>query len=256
MGLGTAAGNGADVRIRVKGESWASATGTPAASTAVNSAAPNLTMGIIGTWAFVMASNTEYEWQVRFDRAVSTQAIRTPWSAPFTLKVQSGTIVNQPHAGPVMLGPTGAAAANTSLTPGIAWAPYSGATKYQVILATDAAGKNRVAGTPVFVDAPAFQPASALEYGTTYFAFVTAVEPTVSPQSVISFTTMSKAAPAPKPAPPVVVKEQAPLPAPVINIPAAPASVVTPAIIWTIIIIGAILVIAVIVLILRTRRPM
>ncbi|MBU2608809.1 MAG: hypothetical protein KKF26_05770, partial [Chloroflexi bacterium] len=122
-------------------------------------------------------------------------------------------------------------------------------------LSTDAAGKNRVAGTPVFVDAPAFQPATALEYGMTYFAFVTAVEPTVSPQSVISFTTMAKPVAPPAPAPPVIVKEQAPMPAPVINIPAAPTSAVTPAIIWTIIIIGAVLVIAVIVLILRTRRP-
>ena len=254
MGSGTGAGNRVDMWIRVKGQSWAAAATNN--NQAVNSAAPNVTMGVLGTWAYAMAANTEYEWRVRFDTAVSGDAVRSQWSDAFTLKVQSGTIVNQPHAGPVMLGPVGAAAANTGLMPGIAWAPYAGATKYQVILSTDAAGKNRVAGTPVFVGVPAFQPTDNLEYGTTYFAFVTAVEPTVSPQSVISFTTMAKPAAAPKPAPAVVVKEQAPMPAPVINIPAAPAPVVTAPIIWAIIIIGAVLIIVVIILILRTRRPM
>jgi len=255
VGTGTSAGNRADMRIRVKGDSWAAAANN--ANQAVNSAAPSVTMASAGaTWIYAMRANTEYEWQVRFDTATSGDVVRTPWSDPFTIKVQSGTVVQQPHAGPVVLGPVGAAAANTSLTPGVAWAPYAGATKYQVILSTDAAGANRVAGTPVFVDSPAFQPSAPLEYGMTYFAFITAVEPTVSPQSVISFTTMAKPTTAPKPAPPVVVKEQAPMPAPVINIPAAPAPVVTQPIIWTIIIIGAILIIVVIVLIIRTRRPM
>jgi hypothetical protein len=253
MGSGTGAGNRADIWIREKGTSWAAAATNN--NQAVNSAAPNVTMAAVGaTWIYAMRANTEYEWRVRFDRAVSGDVVRSQWSNANTIKVQSGTVVQQPHAGPVILTPAGGA--TTSLTPGISWAPFAGATKYQVILATDSMGKNRIAGTPVFTDAPAFQPTEPLEYDTTYFAFITAVEPTVSPQSVISFTTKEKAVEAPAPAPPVIVKEQPPQPAPVINIPPAPAPVVTQPIIWAIIIIGAVLIIVVIILILRTRRPM
>ncbi|MFC2003655.1 hypothetical protein ACFLV4_06935 [Chloroflexota bacterium] len=141
----------------------------------------------------------------------------------------------------------------TSLTPIISWAPYRGTTKYQVILSTDAVGTNRVAGTPVLVTKPAWLPAENLEYGTTYFAFVTAVELTVSPQSVIGFTTIAKPAAAPEPAPPMVVRQQpAPL-APIINVPPLPAPNI-PAYIWAIIIIGVILIVTITALIVITNK--
>ncbi|MFC1906678.1 beta strand repeat-containing protein [Chloroflexota bacterium] len=252
IGTGTAAGNGADLRIRVKGDNWAAAATTPAASTAVDSASPNVTMAAFGAiWAYTMSTNTEYEWQVRFDSAVSGQVIRTPWSDPFTIQVQRGSRVRQPHVGPVIMAPRGHQV--TNLIPSISWAPYPGTTKYQIILSTDAAGKNRVAGTPVFVTIPAWLPAENLEYGTTYFAFVTAVEPTVSSQSVISFTTIAKPAAAPEPAPPMVVNQQSAPSAPVINIPPLPAPNV-PAYIWAIIIGGVILIVTVTALIVITNR--
>ena len=201
-----------------------------------------------------MRANAVYNWQVRFDRATSGELIRTPWSDSFTIKVQGGTVVAQQHAGPVIQSPQGGS--TTTLQPGISWAPIAGITKYQVILATDAGLKNRVAGTPVFVETTAWQPTEALEYGTAYFFGITGVEPTVTPQIVSSFTTMAK--PAPPPPPPVTITE---VPAPIINIPAAPAppappAPITPAFIWAIVIIGAVLIVSVIVLILRTRRPM
>jgi len=105
--------------------------------------------------------------------------------------------VPQPHVGPIILGPPGGS--TTSTTPRIYWAPFPGATKYQVILATDPFLKNRVAGTPLFVAVPAWQPAEALKKGTTYFLGITAVEPNVSHQSVGTFQTISPT-PAPTPA--------------------------------------------------------
>jgi hypothetical protein len=252
VGSGIGAGNRIDIRIRKKGEAWGAAS--KIYNVSVTATSPSRIVVAPTDWPGL--PNTEYEWHARFDQAVSGDVVRTPWCAVQTLKVAGGTIIQQPHAGPILLSPQGGA--TTGLTPGISWAPFSGATKYQVILATDSELKNRVAGTPVFVTAPSWQPTEPLEYDTSYFAAVTAVEPTVSPQSVISFTTREKPAPPPPaPAPPVVVKE---VPAPVINIPPAPAPApvqqITPAFIWAIVIIGAILVIAVIVLIVRTRRPM
>ena len=255
VGTGAGAGNRLDIAFREKGDAWVPAP--TIGNVGVSSTGPTVVLNnaVFFAAAYVLKANTEYEWRVRFDNQVSGDFVRTPWSAAFALKVAGGTIVQQPHAGPVIIGPTGAATAGTSLTPGIAWAPFAGATKYQIILATDATLKNRVAGTPVFVTAPAWQPGENLAYGTTYFFAIMAVEPTASPQAIGSFTTMTKPVP---PTPPVTIEPapapQITLPAPIINLP--PAQQIQPMFIWAIVIIGAILVIAVIVLIVRTRRPM
>jgi hypothetical protein len=253
VGTGVGAGNRIDIAFKEEGEPWRPAPTISNASVSATSPTIVVNSDVMMGVAYVLKANTTYQFRVRFDNQASNDVVRTPWSDGVTLKVAGGTVVQQPHAGVMILSPQGGAI--TGLTPGVSWAPFAGATKYQVILATDSALKNRVAGTPVFVTAPSWQPAAPLEYGTTYFAGITAVEPTVSPQSIISFTTMDKPAPPPPPAPPpVTVKE---VPAPIINIPPAPApQVIQPAFIWAIVIIGAILIIVVIVLIVRTRRPM
>ena len=252
FGSGVGSANNVDIWIAEKGQGWGAATKT---NLAVTASGPSARVGSGAQVSLALRSNTEYEWRVRWHNSVSGAGMRSQWSDVFTIKVQSGTVVQQPHAGPVILGPQGGA--TTGLTPGISWAPISGVTKYQVILATDPGLKNRVAGTPVFVEAPAWQSTAPLEYGTTYFFAITGVEPTVTPQSIGTFITMAKAAPAAAAPPPVTIKE---VPAPIINIPQAPAPIqvapIDPFILWVIIIIGAILVVAVIVLIVRTRRPM
>jgi hypothetical protein len=252
VGTGSGSGNRVDIAIKKAEDPWVPAPVVN--NNAVSSTGPSYQLfNVAAGGPYNLNANTNYDWRVRYDRAVNGDFVRTKWASSFQIKVQGGTVVQQPHAGPVILSPQGGA--TTSLTPGVTWAPYSGATKYQIIVATDADLKNRVAGTPVFVTSPSWQSAKPLEYGTTYFFAIAAVEPTVSPQSVGSFTTMTKPAPPPAPAPPpVVVKEQPAPPAPVINIP--PTQQISPPFIWAIVIIGAILIIAVIVLIVRTRRPM
>ncbi|MBI2869518.1 MAG: hypothetical protein HYX96_06815 [Chloroflexi bacterium] len=210
-----------------------------------------------GGWVFTMNSNTEYLVRFRAVAELSGENADSAWSDPVTLNVQSGGIINAPHLGPIIVGPQGGAT-GVALTPGFAWAPVPGATEYEVKLSTKADMSTPVAGTPVKVKMPAWQPSAALTAGTTYFWSVQAVSPTSGAVSISTFTT---AAAPPKPAPtpkPTVAPPAKPAPAPtiVVTIPAPPpAQVIAPSYIWAIIIIGAILVIAVIVLIVRTRRP-
>ena len=110
----------------------------------------------------------------------------------------------------------------------------AGVTEYELIIATDAALTQPVAGTPVTLTTTAYGPVT-LEYSTDYYYAVRATAPTSSVQSIGSFRTMISPEEA---TPPVVVETPS----------------ISPAWIWAVVIIGALLVIAVIVLIMRTRR--
>ena len=194
----------------------------------------------MGVWTQKLMANTDYDWRVRARDEVSDDAVRSNWSEVRTLSIQAGGRVEQAHAGPILLGPAGGAV-DVSLTPGFSWAPVPRATEYEFILASDAGLTQTLAGTPAKLTSPAFQSTETLAYGTVYFWAVQATKPTVSAQSIGSFTTMAEPPP-PAPAP-VVVPPAPPAPAPI-----------TPGYIWAIIGIGAVLVIVVIVLIVRTRR--
>jgi len=256
MGTGQGLVDQYQLQICKKAEGWGASSVLPTSLTGLSVISATLPQGSLvagGSFPYTLLANTEYLWRIRAFDQVSNDAIKSNFSDAYTLKVQAGTVVQQPHAGPIILGPQGGAT-DASLRPGFAWAPISGATKYEFILATDAGLTKAIAGTPVTVSSPSWQPGEDLAYSTVYFWAVKAVEPTESPQSIGTFTTMAKAV---APAPPVTVKE---VPAPIINIPATPTAPaptpITPAFIWAIVIIGAVLIIAVIVLIVRTRRPM
>jgi len=238
MGSGTGLVNNYDFLYYDK------AQGVTAAAFDLNNAmgfptAPKFNTQINGAWN--LRANTEYVVWVRAGNEVSADNIVSPFSAGFTIKVQSGTQVVQPHAGPILLGPQGGAT-DVSLTPGFSWAPISGATEYEFTLATDSALANAIEGTPVTLTQPSWQvPAGTLEYSTTYFWGVKAIAPTSSPLSIGTFATMAEPV---EPLPPVVIE------------PTPPPAQIAPAYIWGIIGIGAILVIVVIALIIRTRRTM
>jgi hypothetical protein len=154
--------------------------------------------------------------------------------------------VSQGYAGPQLLGPQGGAQGLDPASVGFSWAPVSGASEYQIIVATDAGLTKTVAGTPANVTIPAYN-ATGLTNSTVYYWAVKATKPTASVQTVGTFTTMAKPTPPPTTTgggggavnPTIIVQQ-----------PAAE----TPAYIWAVIAIGAILVIAVIILIVRTRR--
>jgi hypothetical protein len=214
---------------------------------AVSPANPFVTLGTAaGAGAFSFQPNKSYLVRVRATHAASGQYLDSPWSEARTVNIQSGSIVSQNYAGPQLLGPPGGAQGLDPASIGFAWAPVSGATEYQIIVATDAAMTKTVAGTPANVTIPAYQ-AIGLSNSTVYYWAVMATKPAASVQTVGTFTTMAKPAPTPTTTVGGGTGGQ-----PTIIVPAPPAE--TPAYIWAVIAIGTILVIAVIILIVRTKR--
>jgi len=173
--------------------------------------------------AYLSAGKTYYV-RVKAVDQVPGDAIGSKWSKAVEFTIEPGVPVQVTYQAPQPLGPV-PGATGVPLTPGFTWAPYLDSTKYEFKLA---------------VSTTAYKCEEKLDYGTSYFWAVRAVEPAASALSpVASFTT--EKAPPPPPPPPV-------------EPPPPPPPVVTPAIIWAIIGIGAVLIIAVIVLIVRTRR--
>jgi hypothetical protein len=179
-------------------------------------------------------AGTTYCVMIRASNEVSGDLVLSNFCAPVCVDIEAASgIISPPHAGPILLGPT-PGATDVPADVGFSWAPMSGVTEYELIIATDAALTQPVAGTPVTLNTTAYGPVT-LEYSTDYWYAVRATAPTSSVQSIGSFRTMISPEEA---APPVVVEQPT----------------ISPAWIWAVVIIGALLVIAVIVLILRTRR--
>jgi len=107
------------------------------------------------------------------------------------------------------------------------WSPYKGTTKYRFVLANDPALNDIIMNTEVATSSYVFN--GKLDYNTSYFWQVMAIEPAPSdPSSIFTFTTE---------------------PGPVVEVPLPIIQPVTPLYIWVVIGIGVALIIAVIVLI-------
>ncbi len=193
-----------------------------------------------------------YYWRVR-----ASVPITGAWSETrsFTVQPTAATV-------PVIASPTNGATIE-STKPAFSWSPVSGTTSYQFQLSEGTAFAAPVYDTTVTNAGVQLPLTITLEQGKTYFWRVRALVPVQGDWSTIANFTVAAPVPVVEPTPPVVIQQ---MPAPVINIPAAPPAtqitippapaekVINPTYIWAIIIIGAVLVIAVIVLIVRTRR--
>jgi hypothetical protein len=205
---------------------------------------------IIPATGYGLQPGTTYYWRV---------AARTPLTSTWS-EVRSFTVKPGAAAVPVLSSPANGGTVE-STKPAFSWTPVSGATLYQFQLSEGTAFAAPVYDAQVTEGGAQLPLTVTLEQGKTYFWRVRALTPIEGDWSTIANFTV--ATPAPAAAPPVEIKE---MPAPVINIPAAPPAttitippapaekVINPTYIWAIIIIGAVLVIAVIVLIVRTRR--
>jgi len=215
-------------------------------STVVQSVGPNRS----GTALVNFMPGTTYYWRVKASAPLYSQKSET---REFTIEPGAALV-------PSVLAPENGKE-GVSATPSFSWSPVSGASSYRFVLA------NNVNLLAPIVDVTTVNTGYAvkipLELGASYFWAVKSVAPVEGGWSAIAnFVVKEEAKEA---APPIVIKE---MPAPIINIPPAPApppaivippappppAQIAPAYIWAIIIIGAILVIAVIVLIVRTRR--
>jgi len=123
---------------------------------------------------------------------------------------------------------------DVSRSPGFSWVGFPDTTKYEFILAEDAALTQVV--IKAAVPGSAYQYSGELDWSTTYFWQVRAVEPVPSEPAIGTFTVMPKPQPS---APP--------------TIPIAPPKPATPLWIWFVIGIVALLTILIIVLCLVRR---
>jgi hypothetical protein len=241
LGTDTGLVNRVDVQLAEKEIGWDGASNFFLNS--VRTAGPTLMVAPVGAGgniAYTLRANTEYVWRARASNTVSDDYVISDWTEGREFTVESGTVVNQPHAGPIMTSP---APGSSNVNPdyvGFAWAPVPGATEYQIIVATDAALSNTVGGTPATVTSTSYE-VTGLETDTTYFWSVQATKPTMGVEGRASFTTRAPAIE------PVVIPTQE---APTIILPQQE----TPGYVWAVIAVGAVLVIAVIVLIVRTGR--
>jgi hypothetical protein len=195
---------------------------------------------------------TTYYWVV-----YATSPLYSAWSEVRSFTVKPGAAAVPNIASPLNGGTI------ESTKPAFSWSPVSGATMYQFQLSEGTAFAAPVYDTQVANAGVQLPLTVTLEQGKTYFWRVRALQPIQGDWSTIANFTVAEPAPVVVPTPPVVIQQ---MPAPVINIPAAPPAtvvqippapaekVINPTYIWAIIIIGAVLVIAVIVLIVRTRR--
>ena len=149
----------------------------------------------IASWGNLEAGHTYY-WRVRARAATTGEIIRSPWSATMYFTVEAGLPVMAKYP-PVTLfnPPYGARVASRS--PGFSWSPIPKATKYEFVLAKDAALQQVIVKT--YVPMTSYKYDGELDFNTSYFWQVRAIEPVVSdPSSIGNFTVVAVGKPAAK----------------------------------------------------------
>lgn len=212
---------------------------------------------VSGAPAVVIPANTlpagqDYYLLIRASNQVPLDGLRSRYdfANPIKFTVEIGVPIVAPGVGPVLTSPQPGATDVDAADVVFSWGTMLRATEYEFILATDSALTNTVGGTPAYVTTPSFGPVT-LDYGTSYFYAVKVTQPSVSPQSIGSFTTI--AVPVEKYTCQycgLTFSTRAELDAHL----AAVHAPTTPLYIWIVIAIGAILVIAVVWLIFTTRK--
>lgn len=177
-----------------------------------------------------------YYWRARVRQAATGQAILGLWSYPQQFTIGAGYPVVTPYLGVHLFSPVNGCCSYPVKSVPFSWSPYKETTRYRFILARDPSLTNIVTLAEVTTTAYAYE--GALDYSTSYFWQVMAIQPAPSdPSPVFTFYTEAKPAPAP-----VTVSEIAPEETP------------TPPWVWVVIGIGIALLIAVIVLVFLVRR--
>ena len=123
-----------------------------------------------------------YYWRVKVQDVATGDAVKSPTSWRESFVIKTGFKVKSSSLGPQLLNPENGCNSVPS-QPAFSWAPVRGATKYELVLAQDAAMADVVIKTNM--------PTSAYEYrgglvpGKAYFWRVRAVEPISSDWSIV-----------------------------------------------------------------------
>jgi hypothetical protein len=158
----------------------------------------------IGSWANLESGHTYY-WRVRARAAITGEQIRSPWSATMYFTVEAGLPTASPYPSVTLFNPA-YGSINVSNTPAFSWSGMPKTTTYEFVMAKDAALQQVVVKADVPTTSYLYD--GKLDYNTTYFWQVRALEPVVSdPSPIGTFTVMA----APKPVTPEV-ETPAPIP--------------------------------------------
>jgi len=175
-----------------------------------------------------------YYWRARVRQAITGQAIHGPWSLPQKFTVSAGLPVSTSYYGLRPLSPGNNCTGCSVKSPAFSWSGLNETTKYRFTLArnadlTDVIIIAETSGT-------AYTYTGTLDYNTSYFWQVMAIEPALSePSATFIFIT--------EPEPEVE-------PVPEIPLPEEPA---TPLWVWVIIGIGSALIVVVLVFIMQVH---
>jgi hypothetical protein len=140
-----------------------------------------------------LESGHTYYWRVRSRAAITGDMIRSPWSATMYFTVEAGLPTASRYPSVTLFGPQ-YGAKNVSTSPGFSWSGMLRTTKYEFILARDPSLQQVV----VKADVPttSYLYTGTLDYNTTYYWQVRAIEPIVSDVSPIgTFTVMAQQQP-------------------------------------------------------------
>jgi hypothetical protein len=171
-----------------------------------------------------LESGHTYYWRVRARATVTGEIVRSPWSATMYFTVEAGLPAASLYTTVILSSPT-YGAKNVSTTPSFSWSKMSGVTKYEFVLARDATLKQVV--VKVNVPTTSYLYDGKLDYNTSYYWQVRAIEPVVSdPSPIGTFSVIAEEKPA----------------APVVEQPTA-----TPSWVWCVIAVFAVLAVAMIV---------
>jgi hypothetical protein len=146
----------------------------------------------LASWGDLESGHTYY-WRVRARVAVVGEPVRSPWSATMYFTVGAGLPVMSEYPTITLFSPT-YGARGVSRTPAFSWSPMFKTAKYEFVLAKDAAlqrvvVKANVSQTSYVLD-------EELDFNTSYFWQVRAIEPVVSdPSPVGTFTVIAEEKP-------------------------------------------------------------
>lgn len=146
----------------------------------------------IGSWGNLESGHTYY-WRVRARRAITGAIARSPWSATMYFTVEAGLPIASRYPTMTLFSPM-YGAKNVSNSPAFSWSGMPGITKYEFILAKDAALQKVI----VKVDVPStsYLYDGKLDYNTGYYWQVHAIEPVVSdPSPIGTFTVVAEQKP-------------------------------------------------------------
>ncbi len=184
----------------------------------------------IAGWGNLEAGHTYY-WRARVRQAATGQWLRSPWSEVKSFTVKAGFPANSPSYGLQTIYPSNTRTGCPVKPASFSWSPLKDTTKYKFQLAKDAAMTQIV--KEAVVTTTAYEYDGILDYSSSYFWRVMALEPAPSDWSA-TFSFQTQAAP-PPPTPPAPKPE-------------------TPLWVWVVIALGAILIIVTIVLIFKVRQ--